>query len=287
MGDERGALEEVADKTSQIVVAGVNETWPNRKLLLAVLPPTMALLIAVLGLWQSARADRAAAAEAERDRLQAAAEVEATRQLEAEKERAIAEREQRIREAELVLPRYTDLVEAVRVTRDQVHSCLDELAVLLRLFDGVQELPDGTFTPRDTQPEPIAPIVDPALLFEVEVPADIVTSCRAIGPTIGPLRIALDKALLVSNPALAAAAGGLTTQLELVDTQGKAVLDRIDPVTNRITVSNFGPNDIGTYFQDGNSTAASLNDLNTALAGIEPKSQQVIDSVRVVVLEVD
>ena len=270
MADEQGPVEELADKTSRIVVAGIHETWPYRKLMLAVLPPTVALLIAVIGMWESSNRDRAAAEQAEKDRA-----------VEVAKEQAVALKEQRLREAELVLPRYEQLLADVRNTRNHVDRCLIELKSYIQAFPGVILQADGTLVPAGPAPPPVDSI-DPNSLVPLQVDPDVVTSCSAIDETIDPLGLSLDKALLVSNLSLSSASVELTAQLKTVREQARTILDKVNDETYEILIDPSG-----TYFADGTSTAAALSNLNNVLANIEPASQRVIDAVRGVVLELD
>jgi hypothetical protein len=267
VSDETGSVEELADKTAQIVVAGANETWPYRKLMLAVLPPTLALLIAVIGLWESSNRDRAAAAEAEKQREQEVAD-----------DQSAFQRDQRLREAELVLPRYEDLLERVHATSSSVDRCRGVLTTFAESVTELELRSDGALVASGPLPPPSGPIA-PENLEIFTVPEEVVTACSEIQPTIGPLELSLDMALLVSNQDLAASAEDLAVQLQHVSTRAETVLGKIDEQTGEVLIDRTG-----TYFADGTSTANLLVELSDALAEIEPASERLVDTVRGVVL---
>ena len=106
MSNGESSMKEVADATAPIAEAAAREAWPYKKVLLAVLPPTLALMSVVIGVWDNGRRDRTALAEAEKDRVAAAEEAEKNRAAEVAEDQAEAESQRKLREAEIVLPKY-------------------------------------------------------------------------------------------------------------------------------------------------------------------------------------
>jgi hypothetical protein len=130
MDEQVAEAKEVAIKAGEVGVAVVNQAWPNNKVLIAVLPPTVALLVAAGGMWQSSRADRNAAIEAEKAR---AAEVE--------KDQETARKDQDLRMAELLLPRYETLLTDVRLFQRAVLDCMVDIEASVE-FDSSCDLDD-------------------------------------------------------------------------------------------------------------------------------------------------
>ena len=144
-------MKEVADATAPIAEAAAREAWPYKKVLLAVLPPTLALMSVVIGVWDNGRRDRTALAEAEKDRVAAAEEAEKNRAAEVAEDQAEAESQRKLREAEIVLPKYEALLQAVHATTSAADRCNSEISAYLRgqrglsvsVGTGLFLLPDG------------------------------------------------------------------------------------------------------------------------------------------------
>lgn len=233
---------------------GTQTGWSNNKLLLAVIPPTLALLSVGLGLWQNSRS------EANDNRLAREARAE-----EADREQAAIAREQDIRVAELVLPRYEALLSDVRAT----------MAALDRCSDGIDQWNDPDVgLGLDIGPAPPLAEVneDGTITTSLGVgDAEFLTSCPAIEETLAPLVVSLDRALLVSEPTLEAAALRLEEELVVAARTAK----RIGTAANDQRILLIEDETGRTFFdyvaelQDSIAEAdAAANDVVAAVRGV-------------------
>lgn len=236
------------------------EAWPYKKVLLAVLPPTLALFSVLIGVWDNGNRDRAAQAEAEKDR---AAEVE--------KNQETAEKESRLREAELVLPKYVDLLEAVHATRSVTNLCASAVNANLA---GVVEWGGGGAVGTAVYQElggPLKTAIDP----------EVVESCSEVEATIDPLELTFDKALLVSDDSLEGAASDLTIPLTAASETAQHLLAAIRTEDDGRFYVTDDVDDEGRSWEE---VALVLTD---ELTRVEPAADDLISKVQGVVVELE
>jgi hypothetical protein len=286
VSDGESAIEEVVDATTPIADAAVREAWPAKKVLIAVLPPTLALFSVCVGVWANSIQDREAR-KVEFEKIRSAEAVaERNRVDEARKAQELTAKERQLRGAELALPRYTDLLTHVHATMKEVAECQKELNPYLRSVFNLQVELDGT--PKDLPPgyaewKPVGE----SELQSFPVPQNLVVSCREIEPTIESLTLSLDQAQLVTeNEKVIDAANALTTALEELSDQAGALLARVTPVAGALDTYEVKTTGDGEYrFGDGWRAEYLLWNLDRQLGEIEPASKLLIEEARGVVLE--
>ena len=246
------------------------EAWPYKKVLLAVLPPTLALLSVLIGVWDNGNRDRAAQAEAEKDRAAAAQQAEIARAAEVQKNLETAEKESRLREAELVLPRYVDLLEAVHATMSVTRRCAGAINANLA---GASEWSVGAVG--------TAVYVEAGGPVKIRISPEVVESCSKVDATIDPLELSFDKALLVSDESLEGAASGLTSTLKLASETAQHLLAAI------------GTEDNGDFYvtesldNEGRSWSEVATVLTDQLTTVDPLADDLIGNVQDVVIELE
>ncbi|MGI9576606.1 MAG: hypothetical protein ACR2OH_00215 [Microthrixaceae bacterium] len=264
--------EELTKASGGVAAAGVVEAsgWSNNKLLLAVIPPTLALLSVTVGVLFNARSD-ANDAELARD----------ARAQEAQKEQEAIARDQEIRVAELVLPRYEALLGDVRTSMLALAECSEDIKVWTEPDIGItasevsgappQAVPnaDGTMTTyfdvRDTQA------------------GEFLTTCAAIEDGLDPLVGSLDRALLVSEPELESAA--LRLEEELVGAARNA--RRIGTAaTNSVIIGDETIDGVIVLEVDdtGRDIFDYIRELEAAVGRSDAAATDVINAVRGVLL---
>ncbi len=281
-------MQEVVNATAPIADAAAREAWPYKKVMLAVLPPTLALLSVVIGVWDNGNRDRNARAEAAKDRgaatleaekarADAASEAEATRKAEVEKDQAAAEAAQQLRVAQLVQPKYEILLADLHHTMTVVHRCEDDLNTFLQGF-GIDPVLGTTWSLADRDMPPI----DPAGfgVTPVRVDDSVIESCGEIEASLEPLELSLDQARLVSIPSLERAATNLGDALHTGSEGANSLLDRIDG-DGFIELLDDGS---GAYLPDGTPLIRRVFELNQSLTAITIASEDLIESARGVVL---
>lgn len=246
------------------------EAWPYKKVLLAVLPPTLALLSVLIGVWDNGNRDRAAQAEAEKDRAAAAQQAEIARAAEVQKNLETAAKESRLREAELVLPKYVDLLEAVHATMSVTSRCAGAVNANLA---GASEW-GGTGIGTAIYGEPGGPV-------KTVINPEVVESCSKVDATIDPLELSFDKALLVSDEALEGAASGLTSTLKVASETAQHLLAAIRTEdTGALYVTESLDN-------EGRSWSEVATELTDELATIDLLADDLIGNVQDVVIELE
>lgn len=221
MSSDDSAVREVATAGSDVVVAAVTAAadtsdrgggWSNNKVLLAVLPPTLALLSVALGVWDNGNRDRAAAETARE-----AAAVQAA------KEQAAEQRAQDLRFAELVLPKYERLLTDVHGVMGALHRCQSD----------IESWQVSTDDWSGTQlPPPMFAIQNPDGSITGGLPvtgAPFLESCATIDASIAPFELSLDLALLVSSADLGQAASGLAGQVTAATETARHLRAAVDP----------------------------------------------------------
>lgn len=116
--------------------------------------------------------------EAEKDRAAAAQQAEIARAAEVQKNLEAAEKESRLREAELVLPRYVDLLEAVHATLSVTSRCADAINANLSGASDWGGIGVGT-----------AASVEPGGPVKTFIGPEVVESCSKVDATIDPLEL--------------------------------------------------------------------------------------------------
>lgn len=251
-------VEDVASAGSDVVTAGVGASgWSNNKLLLAVLPPTLALLSVGLGVWQNTRS------EANDNKLAREARAE-----EADREQAAIARDQDIRIATLVLPRYEALLSDVRATMAALDRCSDDI--------DQWNAPDvGLGVDIATAPPRAVANEDGTTTASLGVgDAEFLTSCPAIEDTLGPLVVSLDQALLVSEPSLEAAALRLEEELVVAARTAK-----------RIGTAALGDEILLVEDETGRTFFDYVAELQASLTEADDAANDVIAAVRGVLLD--
>lgn len=244
--------------------------WPYKKVLLAVLPPTLALFSVLIGVWDNGNRDRAAQAEAEKDRAAAAQQAEIARAAEVQKNLETAEKESRLREAELVLPRYVDLLEAVHATMSVTSRCAGAINANLA---GTSEW-GGASVGTAIYGEPGGPV-------KTSISPEVVESCSKVDATIDPLELSFDKALLVSDESLEGAASGLTSTLKLASETAQHLLAAIRTEDN----GDFYVTE--SLDNEGRSWSEVATVLTDELATIDLLADDLIGNVQNVVIELE
>lgn len=273
VSDEKGPVEELTDEGSKVVIAGAASLWPYKKLMIAVLPPTLALLIAVIGVWESSNRDRAAAAEAERDRAAEAAEAEKTRAAEVAKEQAAAEKDRQLREAALVLPRYETLLTEVRSFTNSADVCRQDLE---------NWLDPGRSRWNDTSVGTAAAaerVGDDVVSGEVVSPDEpFFTSCDGIGD-LDALQLSVDKALVISNPDLQDA----SIRLENLLVEASDLARHLSRAP-RVVISSGQTLIVAGVDVDGRDFRDNAQRLSDVLVDADTANAELIDVVRGVLL---
>lgn len=249
MGLDGDDVEELVSKTGDVGTAAAS-VWSTNKLLLAVLPPTLALLSVGLGVWQNTRS------EANDNRLAREARAE-----EAAKEQAAIAREQEIRVAELVLPRYETLLTGVRSTMGALQRCSNDIDGWLDPDLGIGLGSIGT-----------AAVATPdGGSGELLGDAAFLDSCLLIEDTLAPLVVSLDQALLVSEPDLEAASNELED--ELVASARAA---------RRVATASGGAEfiDRSAVDESGRNFDDYVTELRTTLEGADAAANDVVVAVR-------
>jgi hypothetical protein len=287
-------MKEVVDATTPIADAAVREAWPYKKVLLAVLPPTLALFSVLIGVWDNGNRDRNARAEAEKDRNEAAAAAEATRADEALQAQQAATKERRLREAELALPKYEQLFDDLHDMTDVVEQCRTDLnAYLIDLRDQGVLLADVSLSAEAALVDPGDPykVTEGLGLFRrLDVDAGVVRSCGDIKEAIGPMKLSLDKALLVSGESLGDAAVCLTDELRVLSETAQMLLTRVEPdqtagASDRYQIDIYlREGELVGRLEDGTDTDWFVQKLNYELGAIDRRSEDLIDAVQSVVL---
>jgi hypothetical protein len=168
------------------------------------------------------------------------------------KQQAEAEGERKLREAELVLPKYEALLQAVHATTSAVDRCSSEInTYLLQQRGWGSAVGTGSF------------MLDGSTVIPIE-PA-LVESCSQIEATIGPLQLSLDQALLVSNELLGAAASQLASGVEIASDTAQRLLDAIQVDTEFGAFVAIDEIDLR-----GRSFYEVVEDLGTELASATP-----------------
>jgi hypothetical protein len=258
MGLDGDEVEDVASAGSDIVTAGVGASvWSNNKLLLAVLPPTLALLSVGLGVWQNTRS------EANDNKLAREARAE-----EAAEEQAAIARDQDIRIATLVLPRYEALLSNVRATMAALDQCSNDI-------DRWNNPDVGLGADIGQAPPMFEANEDGTTTASIGVgDAEFLTSCPGIEATLAPLVVSLDQALLVSEPTLEATALRLEEELVVAARTAK-----------RIGTAALGDQILLVEDETGRTFFDYVAELEASLARADEAANDVVAAVRGVLLD--
>jgi len=247
------------------------DAWPYKKVLLAVLPPTLALVSVLIGIWDTGNRDRAAQAEAEKDRAAAAQEAELARAAEVQKNQETAEKESRLREAELVLPKYVDLLEAVHATMSVTSRCASAVNANLTGSSGWD---GGTSIGTAVSGEPGGPL-------ETGINPAVVDSCSNVEATIDPLELSFDQALLVSDDSLEGAASGL---IEALRASSETANHLLAAIRTDVDGQFYVTDSLDTEGRSWEEVAVVLTD---HLATIDPLADDLIANVQAVVVDLE
>lgn len=300
MTDGQGAIKEVVDATTPIAEAAARETWPYKKLLLAVLPPTLALFSVVVGVWDNGRRDRVAAEQAE-DKRQDTLEQARADALERERVRAEeAAKDLRLRRSELVLPKYEQLLVDIHAVSDPINHCID-------VFNGFLDTiaSDGHLSIMGEEPI----LSDLGLLnFEPEIEAlravgvdsEVVETCSKISGGVDNLSLSLDQARLVSDGALETSAKALEAALAESSDGAEALLRYVHNVNDlppRTPPPFLFGSATGEWYimidlrntstEDGTPLARTAAELNTSIFAIPGLADEVISEARSQILQSD
>lgn len=297
MSDGERAIKEVVDATTPIAEAAAREVWPYRKVLLAVLPPTLALLSVVVGVWDNGRRDRAAAELAEQQRQDTIDENEQNRMAEATKERRAAEereearadeaaRDLSLRRSELVLPKYEQLLIDIHGVTGPINRCI---AVLNGYLTDIA--PDGHLAILGDPPNQadldldIIP-VEYLTLERLGVDSEVVESCRQISEGLDDLSLSVDQARLVSLDQLEQSARALASGLESGSSGADALLNYVEQ--DEVTGEWYIMVDLAyTATRDGTPLARVAAELNSSIFEIRNLLDELIRAARGRILELD
>jgi hypothetical protein len=243
------------------------EAWPYKKVLLAVLPPTLALFSVLIGVWDNGNRDRSAQAEAEKDRAAAAKEAEAARAAEVVRDQKAAEKENSLREAELVLPKYVDLLEAVHASMSATDRCARAIDANLA---GADEWGGGSAVGTAISAEPGGST-------KTFIDSDVVEFCSKVEATVDPLELSFDKALLVSDDQLKETADGLTSPLRAAAETAQHLLAAVDTEDNgRLFVTDAVDSDGKRWEEVARVLDDELDKIDVAATALISKVQAVV-----------
>lgn len=277
MSDGESAKKEDVDATTPIATTAAPEAWPTKKVLLAVLPPTVALISLAVGVWDNGNRDRADARRAEEARAQ-----------EVEDNQAAAASAQSLRQAELVLPKYELLLEDIYAANLTIDRCIDDLNAYLTELPvpgGGERLaifgdpPDKAALELDNIP------TSGLVPTTISVDRAVVESCSRIRDEVAGVGLSLDQALLVSVDELEASATALADALVASSDGADALLRYVYETSPGNWFIDVDVTETATM--DGTPLERVAAELNETIFALPALSDELIREARGRILQLD
>ena len=277
VSDGESAKKEDVDATTPIATTAAPEAWPTKKVLLAVLPPTVALISLAVGVWDNGNRDRADARRAEEARAQ-----------EVEDNQAAAASAQSLRQAELVLPKYELLLEDIYAANLTIDRCIDDLNAYLTELPvpgGGERLaifgdpPDKAALELDNIP------TSGLVPTTISVDRAVVESCSRIRDEVAGVGLSLDQALLVSVDELEASATALADALVASSDGADALLRYVYETSPGNWFIDVDVTETATM--DGTPLERVAAELNETIFALPALSDELIREARGRILQLD